>query len=235
MRVNQIALKEIAALATGLVAQEIGKLNGFRYTGKETKYFRRQVYKKEKIVLHHTVGNLYGDLLALTTQDSVGVAYLVGRKGQVIQLFDPSYWSYHLGSTALGGNSIQSKKSIGIEISNYGWLTEKDGVLYDAYKKEFCKVTENDLYTKLDKPYRGYTYFCNYTEEQYIAVAKLLKYLCEKFNIPFEFLPEEKRHEFTRDIIEFKGITTHVNYREFDKWDVSPVFDFNKLIALYGV
>lgn len=234
MVAEQIARNEVKALKVGLVSHFIGDTVGFKYKGKRTEYFTRQEFKKEKIVLHHTVGNLYGDMLALTSQKNISTAYLVGRMGQVIELFDPKYWAYHLGKTALGGNSIQSRKSIGIEISNYGFLVEKEGILYNVYNQAFCKVTDTDLFTKLEKPYRGYVYWCNYTEAQYVAVAKLLKHLCKEFEIPFVFLPEDKRTEFTTDVIDFKGIVTHVNFRQFDKWDVSPIFNFNKLIE-YGV
>ena len=201
-------------------------LNYLKYNAIQQEYFIKEKIEKQKIVLHHTVGNIYGDFVTLTSQKQVGVAYLIGRTGTIIELFNPDYWSNHLGKTALGGNREQSKISIGIEISNYGYLIRKDDILYTIYGTEYCKISDTKNYEI--KEYRGQKYWAKYTEEQYIAIKNLLKKLTKQYNIPYEFLPINERMEYTKSVISFKGIVTHVNYRK-DKWDVSPIFDWSKI------
>lgn len=217
--------------------KKIDKIKGFssieedgvkylKYNSKQNNYYLQEIVKKEKIVLHHTVGNIYGDFVTLTSQNQVSVAYLISGNGTVLELFNPKYWSYHLGRTALGGNRNQSKISIGIELSNYGYLLRKDDTLYTIYGSEYCKITDTDHYEV--KEYRGQKYWTKYTEEQYIALRKLLVKLTNEYNIPYEFLPVNERMDYTKKVINFKGIVTHINYRK-DKWDVSPIFNWSKI------
>ncbi len=211
----------------GFSKVDLEGVNILKYDSKNnSKFYLKETFDKTKIVLHHTVGNIYGDFMTLTTQNKVSVSYLIGREGETVELFDPKYWSYHLGNTALGGNKIQSRISIGIEISNYGYLIRKGDILQTVYGTDYCKISDTAQYEIKD--YRGQQYWAVYTEEQYIALNKLLNYLTKKFNIPFEFLPVNKRMEYTQDVVDFKGIVAHVNYRK-DKWDISPIFNWDKI------
>ena len=58
----------------------------------------------------------------------------------------------------------------------------------------------------------------------------LLRYLTAKYNIPRQFLPEDKRYTTTNDVLTFKGIVSHINYRASGKWDIGPAFDWTTLI-----
>lgn len=198
-------------------------------------YYEEEIAKK-KIVLHYTVGNLLGDFGALTSS-KISTSYLIARNGQVIELFNPKYWAYHLGKNALGGNELQSKLSIGIEISNYGWLERKGNNLYTAYNMLYCTLDDKDAYTFTEIPYRPDLlpgkfkegqYWANFTEPQYENTKKLLGILTKQFMIPYSFLPPEKRLAHTSDVIGHKGICTHVNYRK-DKWDIGPNFNWSKI------
>ena len=119
------------------------------------------------------------------------------------------YWAYHLGKNALGGNKPQSQKTIGIELSNYGPLTLRNGNLETAYSRTkkhpnrvdiYCKESDTDKYHKLETPYRGYRYYTSYTDKQYEQLAVLIKFLCAKYNIPAQLLPKEKRFEHTKAV-----------------------------------
>ena len=218
---------------TQLQGYTVRPSNGF------TGYFYDENVKKEKIVLHFTAGHLKGDLLSLTSKKRghVSVPFVIGRDGKIFQLFNAKAWSYHLGRGAKGGNTTQSKKSIGIEISNFGPLTLKDGKLETIYsrlnggpKHIYCSEEDTDQYIKLDKPFRGYKYFASYTDEQYGTLITLLRHLTKKYDIPREFLPEEGRYEASMKAAEFKGILSHVNFRETGKTDIGPAFDWNRVI-----
>lgn len=189
--------------------------------------------KPERICLHFTGGALEGDMNTLTgNRPSVSVPFLIARSGKIYNLFNPdTHWAYHLGSGCLGGNANQSPKTIGIELSNYGplYLGADRKTLQDAYKGNYCDVTDLSAYVKLDAPYRGVSYFATFTEQQYVALKKLLVYLTVRYKIPYTFLPEAKRSDILSTLNGAPGILCHTNYRT-DKLDFPPKqFDWNKI------
>ncbi len=202
-------------------------------------YFIQEKTTKERIVLHFTVGNVLSDTRSLTDEQRgrVSVPFVLARDGRIYRLFSSTMWSYHLGKDAIGGNTIQSKASIGIEISNYGGLKEVAGNLETAYSRLnakktpdiYCSLAETHLYHKLDEPYRGFSYFASYTDAQYESLIKLLRYLTAYYQIPRAFLPESIRYELTQDVLKFRGICSHVNFRK-DKSDIGPAFDWARVI-----
>lgn len=215
-----------ALTSNNIKPSEFGPIPILRFEDpKNSAYYLKQTFVKQQIVLHHTVGNPYGDLLTLTQPQLVSVPFIITPNGTIIQLFSPKYWSYHLGKTALGGNAIQSRKSIGIELSNYGWLIKSGSYMIDAYGKKYCNVSDRELYTETE-PYRGYRYWAPYSPAQMLSLKLLTKELSNQFNIPLNLLPESLRMARTPTVVGHKGITTHVNFR-LDKWDVSPVFDWS--------
>lgn len=204
----------------------------FKY---ESSNFNKGKYSKKRIVLHYTAGGLVGDFGRLAEQkDKVSVAFIIARNGKIIQLFNPDYWAFHLGAGALGGNEKQSKQTIGIEISNWGWLTLKGDMLYTYRDQPYCHISETDKYEKTPL-YRGKEYWATFTEQQYVSIKALLTALTEKYKIPYAFLPEEDRLNTVNSVLTFNGIVTHVNYRglnslkQYDKWDIGPVFNWNKI------
>lgn len=188
-------------------------------------YYYASPVAKDSICYHFTAGVLTGDISALTTQH-VSVPYVVARDGTVYELFNPDFWSYHLGIGSTFSNKERSSRTIGIEISNIGPLKLKDdGILYDAYDKGYCLATDTAAYTKVD--FRGYHYFANFTDAQYAAIKDLTLQLTQKYKIAYEFLEPAKRFEFLTSVPK-KGIVTHANYRS-DKSDLAPNFDFSRV------
>jgi N-acetyl-anhydromuramyl-L-alanine amidase AmpD len=196
-------------------------------------YFKEKV-PKERIVLHFTAGYLKGDIGTLTTPGNhVSVPYVIGRGGEIYKLWDDSYWSYHLGSGASGGNTEMSKRSIAIEISNIAWLEKVGQNLVSSYSKTdvYCGLAENAYYTKLATPYRGQTYFTTFTAAQYESLSKLLKLLLAKYPaISGHFLDVPQRYEYLPNPAVHKCIMSHVNFRPADKWDIGPAFDWDKVL-----
>ena len=179
-------------------------------------YYAAKTVKKS-ICLHFTVGYIKSDTSSLSTKDNhVSVSYVVDRCGRIYEMFPDTEWSYHLGSGAVGGNGAMSKQSIGIEISNYGPLKLSGENLVDAYKNEYCKVSETQFYDKLN--YRGYDYFASMTEVQISATAALIKYLGKKHDIPMNFMPSDAPFANNAEALAFKGVFYHTNVRK-DKFD----------------
>lgn len=182
-------------------------------------YYYDKITTKTAICLHFTVGNIKGDIGSLTKDgQKVSVNYVVDRQGNIYNLFDDKYWSYHLGSGTIGTNSVMSKQTIGIEISNYGPLKlATTGDLLDAYGNVYCNLREKEYYKVSN--YRGYAYYATMTEQQEKSVAKLIKYLCKENNIPeiFKENPDEV-FKTADEAKSFTGIYYHTSVRK-DKFD----------------
>lgn len=180
-------------------------------------YFYKNDTRKKSICLHFTVGNILSDIAALTKADShISVSYVVDRSGNIYELFPDNFWSYHLGNGAIGGNTNMSKQSIGIEVSNYGPLSEKDGNMVDAYGNTYCTTWETNYYERRD--YRGKTAFATMPNGQICAVAALIEYLCDKHSIPMTFSCTDEVFRTADEALSFEGIFMHSNVRK-DKFD----------------
>ncbi|WP_299259851.1 N-acetylmuramoyl-L-alanine amidase [uncultured Aquimarina sp.] len=200
----------------------------------DTSFYEEEKNTKTQIVLHYTAGYLKGDVAALSKPNyRVSVPFIIARNGTILNMWSSAYWAYHLGSGAVGGNTNGAKRTIAIEMSNIGFLKRIGDQLVTVYSDTdvYCHMNETRFYTKLDIPYRGEQYYARYTIRQYKSLALLLRYLTAEYNIPAAFLPEDKRYDIVaeNELVNFKGITSHVNYRSSGKWDIGTAFDWNKL------
>ncbi len=201
----------------------------------DASFYNQEINSKTQIVLHYTAGYLKGDVAALSKPNNrVSTPFIIARNGSILNLWSSAYWSYHLGSGAIGGNTRGSKQTIGIELSNIGFLKRIDNKLVTVYSNTdvYCDLNDKQLYTKLDAPYRGELYYATFTKKQYDSVLLLLRYLTAAYNIPRAFFPENKRYDIgtEHELVNFKGIVSHVNYRSSGKWDIGPAFDWEKII-----
>lgn len=201
------------------------------YNPKLSYHFYKEKGRKSKIVLHHTAGSFEGDLITLLGKNKVSTAFLISPEGRIIMLFHPWNWAWHLGKGALGGNEIQSRKSIGIEISNWGYLIPKGEYLYTYSGVPFCKLSDLDQYEVLEEgKIINYVtgekakYYAKYSEEQYESVNNLVRKLCQLYAIPYKRWAKG----YDDGVITFNGITTHTDFRK-DKFDLSPTFKWFKL------
>ncbi len=210
----------------------------------QTNYYYREEFPKEKIVLNYTTGNLKSDTETLTQPNSYSsVPFIIGRDGTVYRLFNSNYWSSFLGKGILGGNVEQSKKSIGIELSNYGPLVERNGYLETIYSRVpnqrygkaspaeiYCSLTDTSAYIHLDTPFKGHAYFASFSDAQYESLIKLLRYLTYTYQIPREFLNENIRYSSNLRTVSFKGIVSHINFQALGTSDIGPAFDWDRVI-----
>jgi len=197
--------------------------------GDQSFYYQEKPVKNS-IVLHFTAGFLKGDMAQLTKPDyHVSVPFVIGRDGTILNLWSSSYWSYHLGRNAIGGNKKGSQETIGIEISNIGPLKRSGDILLTSYEngKPYCGVDEEQYYQNVS--YRDYDYYATFTSAQYESTVSLLRYLTAKFSIPRQFLPKHMRFDTTSEVVNFNGIVSHANYRH-DKFDIGPAFDWDRVL-----
>lgn len=193
-------------------------------------YFYPAKFGKDQIVLHYTMGYLKGDIASLTKPNNyISVPYLIGRNGTIYNLFASDYWSYHLGEGALGGNTVRSKATIAIELSNIGPLKKIGNNLVTTYNDNdvYCSLNQRQYYC--EGPFRNFNYFATFTDQQYDSLIALLRFLTSNYKIPRKFLDKEKFHETTAEVSSFNGIVTHVNYRSSGKTDIGPSFDWERI------
>lgn len=200
----------------------------------EGTYYYKQAQQKQQIVLHFTMGYLHGDVATLTQPNHhVSVPFLIGRNGKIYNLFSSRYWSYHLGPGAMGGNRVQSRKTIAIELCNIGPLKQQDNAIITSYSKpgkpdKYCNVSQKRYYQQ--QAFRKYDYYATFTSAQYKALVLLLRYLTASYKIPRKFLPTSRRYVAHERVVNFKGIVSHVNYRKTGKVDIGPAFDWPRVI-----
>jgi len=143
--------------------------------------------------------------------------YLISKEGNVKNFFEPKYSSNFFGIKKIDNRSII------ICLENNGWL--KKHHLSGQYMNWIGDIYFNKPY---EKRWRGYGFWDTYTEEQYVALSKLIKELSEQFDIPLEFVGHNTK---VTGVENFKGITSRSNYSDLNT-DVSPSFDFEKIINL---
>lgn len=189
---------------------------------------------KDLVMLHFTAGsNAQGAYQSwIGTDARVATAYILDRDGTVYELFDPSFWAFHLGiKGAASANFKHDKRSIGIEIVNVGPLKERDGKLCwwpNDFGAPWCSPAEADKFVRAS--YRGFTHFAAFTEAQYQSLKPLVAHLCGRFQIPAH-IPAVSRRGVEDAAGFFKtwtGIASHQNYRA-DKTDVGPAFDWARV------
>lgn len=193
--------------------------------------------EKRQIVLHHTASGpgVDGDInWWMKTPERVATHFIIDREGQVHQLFDESFWGYHLGleqkifTQAKVPYKQLDKQSIGIELDSWGYLVpHTDGKFYPAkwdgrrnvpntackpvpYFYEYCTAAQ----------WKGHQYYEKYTTAQLNALRDLLRDLCRRHDIPKTY-NNEMWVVSTKALRGEPGIFAHCSYRN-DKSDVHP-------------
>jgi hypothetical protein len=193
--------------------------------------YMQDVFPKKQIYLHHTAGNANAEQVfkgwAANTERIATCVSISGKgtatiDGQIVQGFSSKYWAYHLGlkqdiftKHKVPYQSLD-KISIGIEICCWGQLTLKDGKFYNYVNRE----VPADQVCELEKPFKGYKYFHNYTDAQIESTRELLVLWKEKYGIPLEY--NEDIWDITPRALKGEpGVYTHNSVRK-DKVDVYP-------------
>lgn len=231
---KKFKLKEMTVPIKG-TGGEVMEYMSCRRENEDSSFYYEAAFNKTQVVIHYTAGYLKGDVATLTTPSNhVSVPFIIARNGTILNLWSSAFWSYHLGPGARGGNTAGSKRTIAIEISNIGYLNKVGNNLVSPYSSTdvYCSLDEKQFYTELDAPYRDHRYFATFTNRQYQSLIILLRYLTAQYNIPKTFLSTADRYRVgsAEMMTNFKGITSHVNYRSSGKWDIGPACDWDRLI-----
>lgn len=220
-----------------------------QYKLDETQYYKEE-HNKSQIIFHHTAGNSnpYNVIdFWNSNPERIGTAFVIGgnpntakhktkdwKDGEIIQAFSSKYWAYHLGlkqevfTKAGVPYKPLDKTTIAIELCSWGQLQLKQGKYINYVGGE---VPANEVIA-YSTPFRGFKFYHRYTDAQIESLIKLMKYLCEKFNIP---------KTYNADIWDISprvlsgdpGISTHVSLRS-DKFDNHPQIELIQGLQALG-
>lgn len=211
-------------------------MNLIRHNFPTTQYIQEKTTKRQ-IVLHHTASGpgVDGDIAWWTkTPERVATHFIIDREGTVHQLFDETFWAYHLG---LGQKVFTQMKvpykqldrqSIGIEIDCWGYLVpHTDGKFYPAkwngtsnVPNTSCRPVEYYYEYCRQNKWKGHAYYEKYTTRQLAALKDLLKELTHRHSIPKNYNGDMWAVS-ARALRGEPGIFAHCSYRN-DKSDVHP-------------
>ena len=189
------------------------------------KEYYQSTFKKRQIFLHHTAGGPKASSVWNWWQNDKGriaTCIVIDHSGEITQGFSSRFWAYHLGlgNRHFGVHGLPyknlDKTSIGIEICNWGQLTEKNGKFYSYVNSEIPA----DQVMELDTPYKGFKFWHNYTDAQIASVKELLLFWNDAYGIPLDY-NEDIWEVSTRALKGAKGVFTHNSVRR-DKVDVYP-------------
>lgn len=191
--------------------------------------YSKEVYKKNQIVIHHTVSNPKKALdpikYWISQKGRVSTPYVIDVYGNIIQCFDDKYWAHHLGIKKkyfrkyglIPKNIELNKHSIGIELCNWGYV-KKDG---ERFKTIYNSYVDDDLeIVKYEDKYKDREYYQKYSDEQLASLKELLLYLSDKYNIDKSY-NIDMWDVSTLAMDGEEGIWTHTSFRE-DKYDCHP-------------
>lgn len=196
-------------------------IKNFAYAGLTEDQYNPEFQKKDSIVLHHTAGSSNPYYVRDHFQKLAGkvaTVYVIGGKsdkhagdaydGLCLQLFKhTSQWAYHInvrenfnvfGRSRFDGNAQNKKhgqkmekRSIGIEVCNYGYLEYVDGGFWFMTKgKKRAKVAEKDVQEYQGKGYRGKRFYQKYTAKQIETLKDVIIKTANLYNMKLD-LPRQ--------------------------------------------
>lgn len=197
----------------------------------------KQDYKilNDYLFIHHTAGwnNPYNtiDHWARDKRGRVATEFVIGGQnirtnddtydGLILQAFPEGCQGWHIGNS---GSYYMNRHSVGIEVNSFGYLTN-DGKTYTGQK------ANKDQIAVLEEPFRKKKKWHKYSDEQLIALSKLILFISGRDNIDIregliKWIKESgpiAAFEFQKDAYEgkVKGLLTHTNVRK-DKTDMFP-------------
>lgn len=209
-------------------------LSEINFVGMDDNEFIRVETEKKQIYLHHTAGRSSGVRCIRHWNDDkrgrVATCVVISGKdakmskdGEICQAFSSKYWAYHLGvkSEIFKANDVPykllDKNSIGIEICNWGYLTEKDGTFYNYVNG----VVPEDEVTTLETPYKRKRYYHRYTDAQIESVRQLLVFWNKRYGISITYNECDMWNVSKRALRGENGLFTHNSVRP-DKLDIYP-------------
>jgi len=173
-------------------------LEGNKVNFKEaTSYGRRNTIVPDSIIIHYTAGPSGSSTVKYFSRSNARLSahLVIHEDGQVTQMVPFDKKAYHAGNSYYDGRSSFNNFSVGIEISNPGYLTKKSvGYVtwWEAKKSNPTPVPEDMVFVGQHRnPGTRSTHWHKYTQEQINAVEEVCKTLYETYEIKYILGHEE--------------------------------------------
>ena len=177
--------------------------------------YNKSETKKTKIILGHTYNNNMKHFIGWKHRNygkyKKTAAFTISKEGVIYQHFDPKYTSNYFK------NSDLNSKSILILLENEGYLVKDNDKYFNWVGEEY--TNKNNIF---EKKWRGFSFWPKYTDEQLNSAIKLVKKLCNDFNIPLKSINHNTKVEY---LGVFNGVFYKSNLAKHYK-DLSPCWDF---------
>jgi N-acetyl-anhydromuramyl-L-alanine amidase AmpD len=177
--------------------------------------------EKKQIIIGNTHNDNMRHYIGWTTKLN-GVykktaAFTISKEGKIYQHFNPKFFGKYFGV-----NNGLNEKSIVILLENYGYL-------FKNHKKNIFITWNGDIYKEQDlmveKRWRGYQFWANYTDKQLESVIKLVRFLCVRFNIPLSTIGHNTK---VSQLESFKGVLYKSNLETYYS-DPNPNLDYEMI------
>jgi len=190
---------------------EITNFKEFKPVGKQK--------KKKQIILVHS-GRPADDYLQKLKYRNNGdytkiPNYVIKLNGEIVQLLENNEHTIFFDEMNINRNSIT------ICLENLGWLVKEP--LTNHYVNWIGDIYKGEVYVK---KWRDYYFWHPYSDEQIIALGDLCKLLFKENGIKNHIIGHNTK---INDYYKVEGVLTKSNI-DSKSTEVSPAFDFNKLI-----
>jgi N-acetylmuramoyl-L-alanine amidase len=145
--------------------------------------------KPTGIVLHHTMSYNTDGTVNHFKNNVVDVHFLVGHKGEVVQMADCDRACAHAGASKWGGLNGLNSHFIGIEVVNIGPLVHTTEGFLDGYNVEKKKKGKPFKYWKgevREREVMGYKYWEPFTAAQEQAIINLCGWAMKTYGISID-------------------------------------------------
>jgi len=141
------------------------------------------------IVIHHTATYNTADTISIFKKNAVDVHFIVGHRGEMIQMVPCNRKAAHAGESSWKGKSSLNNYYIGIEVVNIGQLT-KDGSNYlDYYNRKKKKEGKPYSYWRgevRERKSNGEMYWEPFTPAQEQAITEICLWAIDSFGIDID-------------------------------------------------
>lgn len=171
---------------------------------------------KHQIVIGHTfntgMNHYNGWVKRLNGNYKSTAMFTVDVDGKIYQHFDPKFFSDFINIKGV------NESIISIVLVNNGWLSKE--LTGDTYTTLTGNMVKSDLI--IERRWRNQKYWSPYTDEQMDSLIKLIRQLCEKYDIYLKTVGHNTKID---SVFDYEGIAFKSNYsKEFT--DLSPAFNF---------
>lgn len=171
------------------------EIKNHRLSGENVSYVAAHSYNKtaemtpDAIIIHYTAGPSGPATVRqfAAASSTTSAHFVVSEDGSITQMVDLNRKAYHAGTSSYGGRTSYNNFSIGIEISNPGYLQKIDGKYYTWWEAKKEKKTATSVSKVFTGAHRNsvtkMTYWYKYPDVQVAAVRDLCEAICKAYQI----------------------------------------------------